>query len=511
MANTTLGSTSTGKIRLINANLTAAQWATCAKIPLKGELCIETDTLKMKVGDGTNTYAKLQYMYLTKAEVQELIVSGAFDLLPATKEALGGVIVGDNIDVASNGKISVKNATLAQKGVVQLSSDTNSPSEETAATSKAVKTVYDYAATKANATHNHDDAYYTKDAVDQSLAGKADKVHNHDDKYYTEDEIDGKVSGLQSSIEAKQDKITGAGSTIVTDNLDADLALISDKSGKVAVSTVSATELGFVKGVTSGIQAQLDGKSASGHKHTKEEITNFPTQMPASDVHEWAKAENKPTYTANEVGAIPATDKGAANCIATLDQAGKVPAAQLPSYVDDVLEYTNKAGFPETGESGIIYIDKETNKTYRWSGTLYVEISPSLALGNTASTAFRGDHGQTAYEHALSAHVTGVKGASEKDYRVGQINITAENVGAAPAVHTHNYAGSATAGGAANSAVKLQTARNFSITGAATAAAVGFTGEGNVALNVTQLNATALYLAPSDVLILDGSSYFATA
>lgn len=79
---------------------------------------------------------------------------------------------------------------------------------------------------------------------------------------------------------------------------------------------------------------------------------------------------------------------------------GKVPASQLPSYVDDVLEYANLAAFPGTGETGKIYVAIDTNKTYRWSGSAYVEISASLALGETSSTAYRGDRGKTAYDHS---------------------------------------------------------------------------------------------------------------
>ena len=66
---------------------------------------------------------------------------------------------------------------------------------------------------------------------------------------------------------------------------------------------------------------------------------------------------------------------------------GKVPAAQLPSYVDDVLEYANLAAFPTTGESGKIYVALDTNLTYRWSGSVYVEISPSPDLTPYAKQA----------------------------------------------------------------------------------------------------------------------------
>lgn len=104
--------------------------------------------------------------------------------------------------------------------------------------------------------------------------------------------------------------------------------------------------------------------------------------------------------TASDVGAIATTAKGAANGVAELDSTGKVPSSQLPSFVDDVLEYDKQSSFPTTGEAGKIYIAQDTNKTYRWSGSAYVEISASLALGETSSTAYRGDRGKTAYEHS---------------------------------------------------------------------------------------------------------------
>lgn len=110
----------------------------------------------------------------------------------------------------------------------------------------------------------------------------------------------------------------------------------------------------------------------------------------------------KSSLSANDVGAIANSLKGANNGVAELDANGKVPSAQLPSYVDDVIEYTKKKDFPTTGETGKIYIDKTTNLSWRWGGSSYVEISPSLALGTTSSTAFRGDQGKTAYDHAVA-------------------------------------------------------------------------------------------------------------
>ncbi len=87
---------------------------------------------------------------------------------------------------------------------------------------------------------------------------------------------------------------------------------------------------------------------------------------------------------------------------------GKVPESQLPSYVDDVVEYANLASFPSAGESGKVYVAQDTNKTYRWSGTTYVEIAGGVVLGETAATAHRGDHGAVAYAHSQNGdvHVT---------------------------------------------------------------------------------------------------------
>lgn len=102
-------------------------------------------------------------------------------------------------------------------------------------------------------------------------------------------------------------------------------------------------------------------------------------------------------------GKINITEKGAVNGVAELGSDGKVPSSQLPSYVDDVLEYANVSSFPVTGENGKIYIALDTNKTYRWSGTTYVAISSDLALGETSSTAYRGDRGKIAYDHSTDS------------------------------------------------------------------------------------------------------------
>lgn len=126
---------------------------------------------------------------------------------------------------------------------------------------------------------------------------------------------------------------------------------------------------------------------------------------------------------------------GLPNGIATLGSDGKVPSSQLPSFVDDVVEYNSKSAFPTSGNAGIIYVAIDTNKTYRWSGSAYVEISASLALGETSSTAYAGNKGKANAEainelttkvasntNAISGKVDKVsgKGLSTNDYTTAE-------------------------------------------------------------------------------------------
>lgn len=78
-------------------------------------------------------------------------------------------------------------------------------------------------------------------------------------------------------------------------------------------------------------------------------------------------------------GLIPASQKGVPNGVATLDEMGFVPASQLPSFVEDVVVFDDLESFPEEGESGKIYVARDTNVIYRWaaSGSMYVEIAAS--------------------------------------------------------------------------------------------------------------------------------------
>lgn len=90
---------------------------------------------------------------------------------------------------------------------------------------------------------------------------------------------------------------------------------------------------------------------------------------------------------------VKRSEMGQPDGVALLNSDGKIPSSYLPSYVSDIITADSYAKLPATGEEDKIYVTKDTNLTYRWSGTSYVEISPSLALGETSTTAYAGNKG----------------------------------------------------------------------------------------------------------------------
>lgn len=137
---------------------------------------------------------------------------------------------------------------------------------------------------------------------------------------------------------------------------------------------------------------------------------------------------DKPVSNATQLALnakLDANLKGAANGVAELDASGHVPASQLPSYVDDVLEFDSLGDFPATGEPDKIYIAVDTNQIYRWSGSQYVQISSSLALGETAQTAYRGDRGKIAYDHSQTSG--NPHGTTKADIGLGNVDNTPDD------------------------------------------------------------------------------------
>lgn len=246
------------------------------------------------------------------------------------------------------------------------------------------------------------------------------------------------ISSLQDAVDTKLDKTANAASAAKLNNGTADYAVGSATKGVYFNNGVPTAMTYSVNSnvpenavftdttYSSGTGITVNASNAINHSNSVSEKTTASALKVAYDAQ--GHITGSSALTASDVGAIATTAKGVANGVAELDSTGKVPSSQLPSYVDDVLEYSAKSSFPATGESGKIYVDTSTNKTYRWSGTAYVEISESIALGETENTAYYGNKGKTAYEHS---QVT-----SGNPHNVTKTDVGLGNVGNFKAVST---------------------------------------------------------------------------
>lgn len=247
--------------------------------------------------------------------------------------------------------------------------------------------------------------------IEKALDGKqntgsyAASSHTHDNRYYTESEIDTKLSGKANTSHGNHVPATETANNAKFLRNDNTWQTVTPANIGAAASSHTHDDRYYTE---SEINTKLNGKAASSHKHAAADITS--------------------------VNASAIT--------------GVIASANLPSYVDDVLEYSAKANFPATGEAGKIYVDTATNLTYRWGGSAYVEISPSLALGETSSTAYRGDRGATAYTHAISDTgkalssglykiTTSARGHVTAGTAVTKADITGLGIPAQDTVYTH--------------------------------------------------------------------------
>lgn len=275
---------------------------------LDGALYVATDTGTMWMGTSATSLIQIKDNINTNT-TYTLTKSGSTITLKGSD--------GSSVNITDSNTI-YNNATASAAGLMSAADKSKLDSVATGANKTIVDTSF-----VANSTNP-----VQSKVVKSALDGKSDTGHTHDDRYYTESEINTK----------------------------------------------------------------LNAKANSSHTHTKSQITDFPTSMPASDVYSWAKQSSKPSYTISEVsGNLPASRIS-----------GIIAAANLPSYVDDVLEYASFSNFPTEGESGKIYTALDTNKIYRWSGSAYVVISETIALGTTHSSAGYGDESRAAYNHSTS-------------------------------------------------------------------------------------------------------------
>lgn len=159
--------------------------------------------------------------------------------------------------------------------------------------------------------------------------------------------------------------------------------------------------------ITGSLSDQSDLSTAINGKVNISDIVNTLTQTTSGkvlDARQGKVLNDLITALASTVELLG--NKNQAYGYAGLDSTGKVAAAQLPSYVDDVLEYANYAALPATGESGKIYITLDTNKEYRWSGSAYIQIVASP--GSTDEVAEGSTNKYFTASRVLSSLLTGI-------------------------------------------------------------------------------------------------------
>ena len=249
---------------------------------------------------------------------------------------------------------------------------------------------------KSNTGHTH----AISDVMDlqTALNGKSDTGHTHaiGDVAGLRGELDNKAplnhTHTIPQIEQLQTQINTITSNVTDIQVEVDAMGVAFGLPLVDDLTTYDAEVGKI--------VKYVGTTTSSYTHGYDyEKTSDGWVLSNSQPDNTSELSDRITTNANNITTIN-NKIGEPSGLAELDQNGKVPQSQLPSFVDDVEEYSSLSNFPTTGESGKIYIATDTNITYRWGGSTYVPIGSDLALGETASTAYRGDRGKTAYDHS---------------------------------------------------------------------------------------------------------------
>lgn len=525
MANTTLNT------RIVLCSKNAATWATDTTVAMSGEMMIEwitdgsTTYPRIKIGDGTHTFAELPYVDKTDAEISALINAAQYTLPKATSTQLGGVMIGTNVDVDSGtGKISIKDGSTSQKGVVQLSSATNSTSTSLAATASAVKSAYDRAST---AITNAATAQSTADGKIASVA-LAGGTNNGTLKLT--------VDGTATDNIA----VTGLGSAAYT----ASSAYATSAQGTKADNAMPKSG-GTFTGLITLSGAPTSNLHAATKKYVDDEITS---KLAASD----AMVFKGTLGTGGTITAVPTTNvvKGdtykvitagtwaGSSCkvgdlLIALTSGASVTAttanwAYVPSgnenettvkYVTDASSVTVST----TANTGDIVLGNAAAKVV---DTSISAGSSSTNLPTSAAVAsfVEGKGYKTTDQNVKSepktttkAYITGTTSATTTtgtqifdtgvylSTTAGEL-VATKFTGALTGNVTGNCSGSSgSCTGNANTATTLAASKNFSITGVGSAAAVSFNGSSNVALNLTSVNCNGLVQTSGDTLVINGN------
>lgn len=229
-----------------------------------------------------------------------------------------------------------------------------------------------------------------------------------------DESIDNPSSDVPAPASSWVEQVTAIGIQVTNDKN----ATLSAKTDAQTAQTAAETAQGKAEDAQTAAEtaqgkaedAQLAAETAQGYAETAQTNAETAAESAASSAESAAAAaatlidDTSGDGVTNKVWSANKTYNGLAGKADLVG--GKVPADQLPSYVDDVVEYASLSAFPITGDAGKIYVALDTDKTYRWSGTEYICIGGGLELGETSENAYRGDRGKIAYDHASDANKT---------------------------------------------------------------------------------------------------------
>lgn len=241
-----------------------------------------------------------------------------------------------------------------------------------------------------------------REAADTALGGRIDKeIADRGDAIDTvTGKINTEVADRKAAITAEETARTQADEALRTD-LDAEVIRAKNAENNItanyqsadsAINTRISTEIADRKQADTELQSAISAETTRATGKEAELSTAISTETTERQRGDQDN-NTRITEVSNQLNGFIAT-KGQPNGFASLDSKGLIPSSQLPAYVDDVIEVATFDELPEVGEAGKIYVTLDTNLTYRWSGTRYIEISQSLALGETSSTAYAGDKGK---------------------------------------------------------------------------------------------------------------------
>lgn len=318
----------------------------------------------------------------------------------------------DSSDVYTMTEVDTLLSGKVDTGTVYLKSETYSQAEVTTLMAAKANTSDVYNKTQV----------YTKTEVDEALANKA----SVGDSYTKAEEnslLDAKANA--SDVYSKTNLYTKT-EVDTAMSAKANTADVYNKS-VLYTKTETDTELGkkIDKPATTVVSGYIPKSNGTGDvTWASETITSVNTKtgavvLSATDVG--AAAETH-THSASDItsGNIAADRITSVNldALTATTTCPTIPLSLLPSYVSNVVEVNSFSDLPATGESNKIYLTKDTNKSYRWGGTSYVELATGVALGETELTAYRGDRGKIAYEHSLTEGSLG-SAIAQGMYKVG--------------------------------------------------------------------------------------------